>query len=326
MKRRSMLTGTLATLGFAILSGNSFADTYPNKPIEMVVGYAAGGPTDVTGRTLAQQLSDQMGVPVVVANKTGGASLIGTKEVLQAKPDGYTLLFASLGHNVNPILLPSQANYDPIKDFEPITLVATQPLVVVTAYDSEYKTLQDIIDAAKKDPGGISFGSAGNGGSAHLAAELLGVAANVDMLHVPFRGNAPALAEVMAGRVAFMFYPSVGLTDHVRGNRLRVLAVGPTSGLAQFPDAPTMASLGYNGFDDAAPWVGLLAPKGTPAQVVSRLSSEMNKAMENPQVRERLESLGNVLVGGPPEVFIEYLGKSTDTMTDVVRKANLPVK
>jgi tripartite-type tricarboxylate transporter receptor subunit TctC len=292
----------------------------------MVVGYAAGGPTDVTGRTLAQQLSQQMGASVVVSNKTGGASLIGTKEVLQAKPDGYTLLFASLGHNVNPILLPSQADYHPIKDFEPITLVATQPLVVVTAYDSKYRTLNDIIEAARKDPGAISFGSAGNGGSAHLAAELLALAADVDMMHVPFRGNAPALAEVMAGRVAFMFYPSVGLAEQVNAKRLRVLAVGPSKGLAQFPDAPTMASLGYKGFDDAAPWVGLLAPKGTPKQIVDRLSAETNTAMSDPAVREQLESLGNVLVGGSPQVFIDYLGKSTETMSNVIRRANITVQ
>lgn len=325
MKRRILLTIGLASLSLCLAIGVQ-AENYPSKPIKMVVGYAPGGPTDVTGRILAQELSQQMGTPVVVINKTGGASLIATKEVLQARPDGYTLLFASLGHNVNPILLPSQADYDPIKDFEPITLVATQPVVVVTAYNSPYKSLRSIIEAAKKDPGSVSFGSAGNGGSAHLAAELLAMRAGVKMLHVPFRGNAPALAEVIAGRVAFMFYPSIGIAEQVATKRLRVLAVGPSKGMAQFPDAPTLASLGYKGFDDAAPWVGLLAPKGTPKTIVDRLSTEMNKAMANPKVHARLESLGNVLVGDSPRVFVDYLNKNTETMTNVISSANIPVR
>lgn len=302
------------------------AESYPSKPVQMIIGYAAGGPTDVTGRVLAKELTEQLGVSVVVSNKTGGASLIGTKEVLQSPPDGYTLLFASLGHNVNPILMPAQAGYDPIADFEPISLVATQPLVMVTAYDSPYQTVEDVIDDARRKPGGISFGSAGNGGSAHLAAELLALSAGVEMLHVPFRGNAPALTEVTAGRVSFMFYPSVGIAEQVAAKRLRILAVGPSSGLSQFPDAPTMASRGHQGFDDAAPWVGLLAPEGTPKPIVERLNEEMNRAMQKPEVRERLESLGNVLVGGTPQVFIDYLNKNTEKMTEIVEQAKITVQ
>jgi len=302
------------------------ASDYPTKPIEMVVGYSAGGPTDVTARVLATELSKDLGQSVVVSNKTGGASLIATKEILQSAPDGYKLLFASLGHNVNPLILPEQANYDPVTDFEPVTLVAIQPLVVVTAYDSPYDSMQSLIEAAKKEPGTISFGSAGNGGSAHLAAELLGLSADVDMMHVPFRGNAPALAEVIAGRVSFMFYPSVGIAEQVAGKRLRVLAVGPSSGLDQFPDAPTMAELGYQGFDDAGPWVGLFAPKGTPANVLDRLNQAMNTALEKPAVRERLEELGNVIVGGSQQTFVEHLQKSTATMKKVIDAADVMVQ
>jgi len=303
--------------------GVQAAEAYPAQPIEMVVGYSAGGPTDVTARIIAKELTESLGKPVVVSNKTGSASLIATKEIMKAKPDGYTLLFASLGHNVNPIISPKLADYDPIKDFEPISLVATQPLVVVTAYDSKFKTLKDIVEQAKRDPDSVSFGSAGVGGSAHLAGELLALSAGVKMLHVPFRGNAPALTEVSAGRVSFMFYPSIGISEQVDAKRVRVLAVGPSSGLSQFPNVPTMASLGYQGFDDAAPWVGMLAPKGTSADIVARLNAEVEKILGKAAVRDRLESLGNVVVGGSPKVFVDYLRKNTETMKEVVAKADI---
>lgn len=326
MKMKSITAYALSLLlGLTVFSSQA-AESYPSRPIQMIIGYATGGPTDVTGRVLAKELTEQLGASVVVSNKTGSASLIGTKEVLNSANDGYTLLFASLGHNVNPILMPAQADYDPITDFEPISLVATQPLVMVTAYDSPYQTVFDVIEDARKRPGAVSFGSAGNGGSAHLAAELLKLSAGVEMLHVPFRGNAPALTEVTAGRVSFMFYPSVGIAEQVAGKRLRILAVGPSTGLKQFPDSPTMASLGHQGFDDAAPWVGLLAPKGTPQAIIDRLNEEMNRAMEKPQVRERLESLGNVLVGGSPQTFKDYLQRNTEKMTEIVERAKITVQ
>jgi len=322
---RNMLIRTFFTLILPLLAMGSAHGTekYPSQSIQMIVGYAAGGPTDVTARVLAQELTKSLGESVVVSNKTGGASLIATKDVLRAKPDGYTLLFASLGHNVNPILLPEAANYDPINDFAPISLVATQPLIAVTAHGSEFSSLKDLLEHARSHPGEVSFGSAGNGGSAHLAAELLALSANVDMLHVPFRGNAPALTEVIAGRVSFMFYPSVGISEQVEAKRLKVLAVGPSSGLSQFPNVPTMASFGYKGFDEAAPWVGLLAPKGTPPEIVARLNEAMTAALAQPEVRRRLEELGNVIAGGSPDDFSNYLRESTRTMTDVIQRAGI---
>lgn len=326
MKMKSLIICCLSWMLSSGIVTAQAAESYPSKPVQMIIGYAAGGPTDVTGRVLAKEMTALLDVSVVVSNKTGGASLIGTKEVLQSSPDGYTLLFASLGHNVNPILMPAQADYDPIADFEPVILVATQPLVMVTAYDSPYQSVNDVIEDARKNPGSVSFGSAGNGGSAHLAAELLAHSADVEMLHVPFRGNAPALTEVTAGRVAFMFYPSVGIAEQVAAKRIKILAVGPTSGLAQFPDTPTMASFGYQGFDDAAPWVGLLAPKGTPKPIIDRLNEIMNLAMQKKEVRVRLESLGNVLVGGAPQAFIDYLNKNTEKMTEIVRQAKITVQ
>jgi tripartite-type tricarboxylate transporter receptor subunit TctC len=311
-----------ALFGISLTSAQA-DEAYPSKPIQMVVGYAAGGPTDVTARILAQEMSKSMGQPVIVVNKTGAASLIGTKDVLNASPDGYTVLFASLGHSVNPILLGASAGYDPVADFAPIALVATQPLIVVTAYASPVTSLQDLLKQAKTKPEVVSFGSAGNGGSAHLAAALLGISANVELLHVPFRGNAPALAEVMAGRVSFMFYPSIGVADFAAQKRLKVLAVSPSAGLRQFPGVPTMADSGFPGFEEVAPWVGLLAPAKTSPTIIKRLNEEILKALAKPEVRKRLQDHGNNIVGGSPSEFSIYLKQTEHVMKNIVKSAGI---
>lgn len=321
--RRKFLKSAVCVTTLALLPLGAAADTWPSRPIEFVVGYAAGGPTDVTARVLAQELTSSLGTSVVVTNKLGAASLVATQQFLQAKPDGYTFLFASLGHNVNPLLMPERAKYDAVKDFELVASVAVQPLVVVAASSSKFSSLAEMLAAAKETPESISFGSAGTGGSAHLAAELLAMQSGTKLLHVPFKGNGPALSEVMSGRVSFMFYPSVGLADQVAGGRLKVLAVAPSGGLKEFANAPTMAKLGYKGFDDSAPWVGLLAPKGTPAEIVRTMNARVNAALREPAVRKRLEELGNALTGGTPAQFEQQLVQSNQAVERVVKFANI---
>lgn len=322
--RRKLLRATALS---AILSAWSFlapaAEQYPARPIEFTVGYAAGGPTDVTARLLAQELTKSLGVSVVVTNKVGAASLVVTQLVQRAKPDGYTFLFASLGHNVNPLMLPDRAKYDPIKDFELVASVAVQPLVVVTSYDSRYSSLSELLAAAKQKPDSISFGSAGAGGSAHLAGELLALQSGTKLLHVPFKGNGPALAEVMSGRVSFMFYPSVGIADQLASKRLKVLAVAPSAGLKDFPGAPTLASMGYSGFDDSAPWVGLVAPKGTPADIVKVMNKHVNAVLADPVARKRIEEVGNAITGGTPADFERQLVNSSAAADKVIKFANI---
>lgn len=322
--RRKLLRATALS---AILSAWSFlapaAEQYPARPIEFTVGYAAGGPTDVTARLLAQELTKSLGVSVVVTNKVGAASLVATQLVQRAKPDGYTFLFASLGHNVNPLMLPDRAKYDPIKDFELVASVAVQPLVVVTSYDSRYSSLSELLAAAKQKPDSISFGSAGAGGSAHLAGELLALQSGTKLLHVPFKGNGPALAEVMSGRVSFMFYPSVGIADQLASKRLKVLAVAPSAGLKDFPGAPTLASMGYSGFDDSAPWVGLVAPKGTPADIVKVMNKHVNAVLADPVARKRIEEVGNAITGGTPADFERQLVNSSAAADKVIKFANI---
>jgi tripartite-type tricarboxylate transporter receptor subunit TctC len=297
------------------------ADIYPNKPIRLLVGFAAGGPTDVIARVLARDMSVTLGQSVIVENKAGASSMIATREVKNAAPDGYTLLFSSLGLNVNPILLGEAAGFNPKTDFTPISNAATLPLVAVTAFDAAVKNMPDLLKKARTRPEAVSFASSGNGGSGHLAGELLATMAKAKMLHVPYKGNGPALLEVMAGRVDYMFYPVIGIADNIAAKRLSILAVGTAKRLSQFPDTPTMSEVGLPGFEETAPWVGLLGPAKTPAPVVALLNDAMLKALAKPDVRAQLEKLGAVIVGDSPAAFTAYLKRDYDRWENVIKAA-----
>ncbi|MGS0754063.1 tripartite tricarboxylate transporter substrate binding protein [Roseateles sp. GG27B] len=306
-----------ASVSAAVLA----ADSFPSKPIRMVVGFAAGGPTDVIARVIAKDMTLALGQTVFVDNKAGAGSMIATREVKNASADGYTLLFSSLGLNVNPILLGDQAGFNPKTDFAPISNAATLPLVAVTAYDAKLKTVAELLKIARSKPEAVSFASSGNGGSGHLAGELLANLAKVKMLHVPHRGNGPALMEVMSGRVDFMFYPVIGLADNLHAKRISILAVGTAKRMPAFPDAPTMAEAGFPGFEETAPWVGLLAPAKTPPATVNLLNAAMLKALKNPEVKAQLEKLGAVIVGDSPAEFSAYLERDYERWDKVIKAA-----
>lgn len=299
------------------------ADLYPNHPIRLVVGFAAGGPTDVIARVLAKDMSETLGQPVVVDNKAGASAMIATREVKSALPDGYTLLFSSLGMNVNPILLGEAAGYNPKTDFAPISNAANLPLVAVTAYNSPFHSMQDLLTAAKSKPEAVSFASSGSGGSGHLSAELLATLIKQKMLHIPYKGNGPALLEVMSGRVDFMFYPIIGIADNVAAKRVNILAVGTAKRLPQFADKPTMSEIGFPGFEETAPWVGMLAPAKTPAPIIEKLYTAMNKALAKPDVRAQLEKLGAVVVGDTPTEFQAFLKRDYERWENVIKSAGV---
>lgn len=311
----------LAVVSCASLAPALAADPYPTKPIRLLVGFAAGGPTDVIARVLAKDMTATLGQSVVVENKAGASSMIATREVRNAAPDGYTLLFSSLGMNVNPILLGDQAGYNPKTDFTPISNAANLPLVMVNAYDAPLKSVGDLLKKARSKPEAVSFASSGSGGSGHLAGELFATQAKSKMLHVPFKGNAPALLDVMANRVDFMFYPVIGLADHLATKRIQILAVGSAKRLTQFPDAPTMGEVGFAGFEETAPWVGLLGPAKTPPAVVARLHEAMTKALAKPDVRAQLEKLGAVIVGDTPAEFTAFLKRDYERWDSVIKAA-----
>jgi tripartite-type tricarboxylate transporter receptor subunit TctC len=299
------------------------ADVFPTKPIKLLVGFAAGGPTDVIARIVAKEMTLSLGQAVVVENKAGASSMIATREVKNATPDGYTLLFSSLGMNVNPILLGDQAGYNPRTDFAPVSNVANLPLVVVSAHESSTKTIAELFRKARSKQDAVSFASSGGGGSGHLAGELLGTLLKAKMVHVPYKGNGPALLDVIGGRVDFMFYPVIGIAENVASKRLNVLAVGTSKRLPQFADAPTMAEAGFAGFEETAPWVGMLAPAKTPVAVITALHGAVNKALAKPEVKAQLERLGAVTVGDTPTEFAAFLKRDYDRWESVIKAANI---
>ena len=300
------------------------AQSYPTKPVKLVVGFAAGGPTDVIARIIAQDMASTLGQGVIVENKTGANAMIATQDVKRAAPDGYTLLMTTLSHNVNAILLADKKPYDPIADFTPITLVCFLPLVMVTKADAPFNSVQDIVSAAKAKPGEISYASAGNGGSAHLAAALVEALSSTKMTHVPFRGNAPALTEVMAGRVSFMFYPMVGIADHVAQKRLKVLASSTEKRHPDYPSAPTMAESGFPGFEQYTQGLGIVAPAGTPTPVVGRINEAVRASLAKADTREKFRTLGAVTEGGStPAQFRTWLGGDRERWERVIKAAGV---
>lgn len=300
------------------------AQNFPAKPVKLLVGFAAGGPTDVIARVIAQDMAASLGQSVLVENKTGANSLIATQEVKRAPADGYTLMVTTLSHNVNAILMADKKPYDPIKDFEPISLVCFLPLVAVAKGDSPLNSIQDVVKVAKAKPGDVSYASAGNGGSAHLAAALLEALSGTKMTHVPFRGNAPALTEVLAGRVSFMFYPMIGIADQVAQKRLKALAVSTEKRHPDYPGAPTMAEAGYPGFEHYTQGLGLIAPAGTPAPVIDRLNGAVRASLAKADTKEKLRGLGAVTEGGStPAEFRAWLVGDAERWAKVIKAAGV---
>jgi tripartite-type tricarboxylate transporter receptor subunit TctC len=312
---------------FAILLGlwvgMSWGQTYPEKPVKLVVGYSAGGPTDVIARIVAQDMAASLRQSVIVENKTGANGLIGTMEVKRAAPDGYTLLVTTLSHNVNAILLADKRPYDPIADFAPVSLVTLLPLVLVTRGDSPLGSVSDLIGLAKARPEEVSYASAGNGGSAHLAGALLATLSNTKMAHVPFRGNAPALTEVMAGRVTFMFYPMIGIAEQVAQKRLKVLGVSTAARHPDYPGVPTMAEAGFPGFEEYTQGLGVVVPAGTPPAAIERLNAALRASLEKPETRERLKGLGAITQASSPAEFGAWLKKDAERWARVIQAAGV---
>ena len=309
---------------FALLAAGSLhAQGYPARPVKFVIGFAAGGPTDVIARVVAQDMTQSMGQSVIVENRPGANAIIATEVVARAPADSYTLLFSSLSLLVNHALIDSKVNYDPFKDFAPVSNAANLPMVVVASPQAPFNTMQDLIALAKAKPGELSYATSGHAGSSHLAGAMLENATSTTMINVPFKGNGPALTEVMAGRVSFMFYPAVGIAEQVTAKRLKVLAVGTPGPNPDFPGVPTLASAGLSDLEATAPWVGLLAPAGTPAPVIQKLSEEMRKSLARPETRERMRQLGAVVIADTPAEFAAFLKSDYERWTRVIKASGV---
>jgi len=307
----------------AALAGGALGQEFPAKPVRLVVGYSAGGPTDVIARVLAQDMTASLGQSVFVENKTGANGLIGTMEVKRSAPDGYSLLVTTLSHNVNAILAGDRRQYDPVADFSPVSLVSFLPLVLVTKGDSPMASVGDLIALARAKPNDVSYASAGNGGSAHLAGALLATLSQTKMTHVPFRGNAPALTEVIAGRVTFMFYPMIGISEQVAQKRLKVLGISTAARHPDYPGVPTMAEAGFPGFEEYTQGLGLVAPAGTPANAINRLNAAVRASLERPETKEKLKSLGAIVQDSTPAEFSAWLKKDAERWTRVIQTAGV---
>jgi len=320
MKKTFMVLASAAAWTLACAAA---AQGYPAKPAKILVGFAAGGPTDVIARIVAQDLTQSLGQSFVVENRPGANAIIATEAVARSAPDGYTLLFSSLSLLVNAILMEGKVHYDPFKDFAPVSNAAVLPMVVVTSPETRINSMQDLVALARAKPGELSYATSGNGGSTHLAGAMLENFTGTKMINVPFKGNGPALAEVMAGRVTFMFYPIVGIADQVAAKRLKVLAVGTPGPHADFPAVPTLEQSGLPGFEETAPWVGMLAPAGTPAPVVTRLAGEMRKSLARPETQERMKALGAVTVADTPVEFAAFLKKDYERWARVIKTSGV---
>jgi tripartite-type tricarboxylate transporter receptor subunit TctC len=288
------------------------------KPLRIIVPFTPGGSTDILARALAPKLQAALGISVVVDNKPGAGGSIGAVEASRAAPDGQTLLMGHIGTlAVNPALYP-QLGYDPIKSFTPVAWVARVPNVLVVPANAPYTTFRAFIEAARAAPGRLAYSSGGNGSAAHITFEYLKLRARIFMLHIPYRGAAPAVTDVIAGQVQAIFTGAPALLPHVRSGRLRALAVSSTQRLPQLPDVPTVAEAGFPGFE-ADQWYGLMAPAGTPAALIVKLNAEVNKALALSEVAQQLSVEGAVPTPGTPQAFGELIRRELPRWAEVVK-------
>jgi tripartite-type tricarboxylate transporter receptor subunit TctC len=296
LKRAAALV-LLAAPAFAL------AQAYPTKPVKVIIPFPPGGPTDVLGRIVAQRLAEKLGQPFVVENKPGASGMIGATQVAKAAPDGYTILINASLHVINPSLYPKM-QHDPIKDFAPVSQIADVPMVLVVNKTNPAKNLNDVIAQARKNPG-MTFASSGNGTAPHLAGEAFNVATGLKLTHVPYKGSAPALTDVMGGHVAMMFDPLASSTPFIHSGSLRPIAVTTAKRVPTLPDVPTMAESGLAGYEIST-WYGVWAPANTPKDIVAKLSGEIAKLVKEPEIAKRIMELGSTPVGSTPAEFEAY--------------------
>ena len=308
---------------FTLALSNVVAQAYPTKPIRFVSPYAPGGGTDILARLIGQKLSGSLGQPVVIDNRPGAGGVIGTEIVVRSPPDGYTLMLASPSPIVVAPHLHKNLAYDPLKDLAPITLISIVPAILAVHPGLPAKSLKEFVALAKSKPGQLAFSSSGNGGTGHLAGEMLKMMAGVDMVHVPYKGTGPATTAVLSGEVSTSFGNMISLLPHVKSSKLRALAVTTPKRSPVMPDLPTVAETlpGYS----AGPWYGVLAPAGTPATVINRLNQEIVKILRSPEVKENMSGEGADAIGSSPAEFAAHLRAETERWGKVVRQTRMKI-
>lgn len=318
--RRCFLVA-IALAPVLIAHAQSPSGTYPDRPIRIIVPYAAGGATDAVARLVGQKMSDALGQPVLIENRTGADGSIGAEVVARSAPDGYTLLLGDAGNLTMGPAVRRSIPYDAERDFAPIIQLISAHNVLAIHPSVPANNFREFVSYAKAHPRKLSYASSGTGGSAHLSGELLKRAAGIDMVHVPYKGASAAITDVLRGDVPVMFGLSV-ILPQVKEGKLKALAVTGSTRIAVLPDVPTIAEMGYRGFE-ATTWYGLLAPAGTPRPIVKRLHQVAHQALQSADVKQRLEASGNQLVGNSPEEFGAYIKSEKVKWAELVSAAGI---
>ena len=317
MTKWATMIGAALALCATLASGQG----YPNKPVKLVVPFTPGSATDILARTLGQKLSEQWGQPVIVENRAGAGGTIGAGVVAKSPPDGYTLMVHSSGHAVNASMYPTLP-YDTTKDFVEVATLGGQPNVLVVAPASGFRTVADLIAAAKKSPGALNYGSAGIGSGTHVNAEKFKLAAGIDAVHIPYKGTPEAITDTMTGRVTYFFSPISAALPNIREGKLVALGVSTAKRSSALPNVPTIAESGLPGFDYNL-WVGLWAPAGTPQDIVDKINADVAKVLAMPDVRERLAALGAEPMVMTSADFRKFMREEIDDAAKVVKAAGI---
>ncbi len=311
----------IAAMMLAAAASQAWAQGYPNKPVHVIISFTPGSSTDIVGRIVSQKLSEIWGQPVLAENRAGAGGSIGSNVVAKAAPDGYTLLVDSNAHTVTPSIY-AKLPYDTLKDFIDIAPLSVQPNVLVVNAASPYQTLMDLVNAAKAKPSAINWGHAGVGSGTHLNTEKFVAAAKIDVTQIPFKGTPEVIQAMLSGSVDCYWAPISAAIPHLKGGRVRALAVSTAKRNSQLPEVPTTGEAGVAGAD-APLWFGIWAPAGTPANVVAKISADTRKALADPGVRERLGNLGNDTMDMSPEEFTRFVRSEIDEYARVIKAAGI---
>lgn len=321
MDRRRLIIAASGMVATGLSTGAWASDDYPSKPIKIIIPYPPGGPTDIVGRIVGQALAERVRQPVTIENRPGASGMIGADAVAKSAPDGYTLLINVSGQLVNPALF-AKMSHDPLKDFQPITNLAMTPIQLIVGADSPVRSVEDLVRLVRSQPGKHTFASSSNGTPGHLAGELFKSVAKLDVVHVPYKGSAPALTDVIGGQVTFMFDSMPSSISLVRGGKLRSLAVTSPHRVDVLPDVPTFAELNYPGIN-LTTWYGLWAPAKLPPKLTARIYAEVKEVLAQPDVRKRIADALAEPVGDSPEKFSAFCIAEAQRYAGIVRAAGI---
>lgn len=321
MKPTTRLLAAVAAAVLGLHAAGAAAQAYPNRPVKMIVASVAGGILDTVGRTIATRMVEDRGQPVVVDNKPGAGGVIGGEALVKSAPDGYTVLKVATSHAINPSVY-AKLPYDTLKDYAPITQTVSLTNLLVVHPSVPASNLSELIALAKARPRGLTFGSAGNGQSNHLSGELMAKMAGIELVHVPYKGSAASLADLLAGNISMMFVDVLSAMPHVKAGKLKLIAVTGLQRSASVPDHPTLNESGLPGFNGSS-WLGLVAPAGTPKDIVARLHASAHRILNSPEVREKFVAQGVEPVGSTPEQFAAFIDSEIPRWAEAARAAGI---